>query len=154
MKGRRYGQFNWDKVNCITATNLMVGAMAVSGAVQYTQQRRAANAAEAAANRNADLIRQQNSEEVRRKQLENKQVVAESRARAGASGTLVSSGSTQTYLNEMKSVFNAEVDWLKKSGSMQAYNEVLSGKNTASGLRAGAAAGAFNTAGKIFSAYR
>ena len=53
----------------------------------------------------------------------------------------------------MKSVFNAEIDWLKKSGTLQSENEILRGKGIASGLRAQANIGLVKTAGSAFSAY-
>jgi len=130
----------------------MVALVVVAGVMQYSAQRSAANRAEAEAKRNAEMIRLENEEVARKMELENKQAMSESRARAGASGALLSSGSTQGYLTEMKSVFNAEIDWLKKSGSMQQYNEIMRGKGIASGLRAQANIGLVKTASSAFSA--
>ena len=129
----------------------MIAMVVVAGAMQYQAQRSAANRAEAESKRNADMIAAENEETARKMELSNKQALAESRARAGASGTLVASGSTQGYLNEMKSVFNAEIDWLKRSGAMQSYNELLRGSGIAAGYRAQANITLVRTAGSAFS---
>lgn len=130
----------------------MIALVVVAGVMQYSAQRSAANRAEAEAKRNADMIAAENEETARKMELQNKQAMSESRARAGASGALLSSGSTQGYLNEMKSVFNAEIDWLKRSGTMQEYNEIMRGRGIASGYRAQANIGLVKTASSAFSA--
>lgn len=138
------------KVDCITGA--AIALIVVAGTMQYSATRSAANRAESEAQRNAELIRLENKEAARKMELANKQAIAETRARAGASGMNMSSGSTQGYLKEMKSVFNAEINWLRKSGTMQSYNEILKGQGVAAGLRADANVGLVRTASKAFSA--
>lgn len=129
----------------------MIAMVVVAGAMQYSAQRSAANRAEAEAERNAAMIKAENEETARKMELANKQAMAESRARAGASGALISSESTQGYLSEMKSVFNAEIDWLKKSSTMQQYNTIMTGKGVAAGYRAQANIGLVQTGARAFS---
>lgn len=110
------------RVNCVTGTVLAVAAVVVAAAgtaytVYSTEQ--AAAEQKKIARANAERIKRENEESLRRLKKQQEANMAEARARAAASG-VTTEGTQKTYLDEMKDAFQSEVDWLRSSGASQA----------------------------------
>lgn len=67
----------------------------------------------------AKLAKDESNEQIRRQQAQDRARLAESRARAAASGINLS-GSTSDYLSAMEREQGRELNWLRKSGKARA----------------------------------
>lgn len=123
--------------------------LSVFGAMQSFS---AAGKAREAGRMNAQRIQEETGEEVRRKEIGQKQFMGTSVARAGASG--VKASSFQNQWDFLEGEFGKELDWMRKSGTQRARiaeqtGEYQAKSATASGFGGmGRAAGGFYSAGK------
>lgn len=132
----------------------IAAAIGVASAIfGHQASRKAASARRHEAELNAERIRMEAEEEARRKRLEHQQNLAESRARAGASGVLVGSKSTQGFLAEMKSVFDAEQAWLAKSGAFRSASELSLGEKESKAIKTRGTAELIGNIGRIWGAH-
>jgi len=133
-------------------TAVAVGTLLLGGAgakMQYD----AASDAKNIANDNAIRQKAESDEAARRLGKQQDLLLSEAKARAFAGGSLLSS-STVAYMEEMKSQFKSEQDWIKKSGASAAYITRLEGKYQAKAGKAGAFGTLAGSAGNAYSAYR
>lgn len=110
------------RIHCVTGTVLAVAAVVVAAAgTAYTvySTEKAAAEQKKLARANAERIKRENEESLRRLKKQQEANMAEARARAAASG-MTTEGTQKTYLDEMKDAFKSEVDWLRSSGASQA----------------------------------
>lgn len=70
----------------------------------------------------ADAMRAQKEEELRRQKLKNEQVLGEATAAGAASGIEFDSASLQGYLGNMKAEMARQLEWSRRSGSTNAGN--------------------------------
>lgn len=110
------------RTNAITGTvaaYIAVAVTAASAAYSAYSANEAAIEQKRIANANAERIRRENEEALKRLKKQQAANLAEARARAAASG-VTTEGTQKTYLEEMKDAFKNEVDWLRSSGASQA----------------------------------
>lgn len=132
------------RVNCVTGTVLAIAAVVVAAAgTAYTvySTEKAAAEQKKIARANAARIKAENEEALRRLKKQQAVTLAESRARAAASG-VTPEGTQKTYLDEMEDAFKSETDWLRGSGASQAYitareGELRAQTTSAAGISAG-----------------
>ena len=92
----------------------------VVGGFTGETQRDAGKDAKKLGKKNAEYIRQETSEQVRRLELAQEQVIAKTKGAQAGSGIELGGGTVDTYIAEMKNNFAKELDWLKKSGKSRA----------------------------------
>lgn len=102
----------------------------LSGVSGFKSSRKASESAMNTAKYNANLIKQQTAEQVRRAQMQQDQLLGESRAAIGGSG-VTNSGSPAQYLQAIETEGSRQIDWMEKSGSMQADLAIRQGKQAA-----------------------
>jgi len=120
---------------------LLAGLAVTSGLLQL----KGASDARRASEINADQIRAQWLEEIRRTKYNQKRQYGLARAIAGASGFDMDSGVIQTYLDEMQNVFQKEIDWMYRAMEAGVSAEKMRGQAAYwSGL--GGAVGSFASA--------
>lgn len=106
------------------AYTIMAGA-AVYGA---TEQKKSGDEAANIGRENAAREREEAAEASRKLKLKQESILAETRARAGASGLSAKSETVGTYLEEMEKNFKEEQDWIKKSGASAAAIQAKQGE--------------------------
>lgn len=79
------------------------------------------------AQENAANILAESKESARRVKKDQEQILAETKARAAASG-VQGGGTVDVYLSEMRKNFDLEQDWIKKSGESRASIALSGGK--------------------------
>lgn len=100
----------------------------VSGVMGSSKERDSANEARAISERNAQRIEAETNEQARRTASQQAYERAETRARAGASGALLTSeGSHGTYQREQSRVHRENLEWIRASGASRAGIERMEG---------------------------
>lgn len=126
---------------------LLVGGY--SAKVQYDASKDAKKIGDA----NAARALEESNEATRRLEKQQSLVLSEAKARAFAGGSDTSQ-STKAYLNEMKTTFSKEVDWIKKSGASAAYIATMEGKYKSQMGKAGAFGTLASSGSSAYSAYK
>jgi hypothetical protein len=90
------------------------------GGVTGQSQADAGKQAEKIAKLNADLVRKETAEQIKRLEQTQAQTLGATVARQGASGIQVGAGTTDDFLSEMQKSFQADIDWRKEAGARQA----------------------------------
>jgi hypothetical protein len=111
-----------------------LAAAAVQTGLGYAGSRRAEDAAEDAGKYNANNIRLETAEAVRRSQLQTKQTIGGSIASMGSAGVQMT-GTPQNQIDMVEREMNRQTDWLAKSGEMAAQSALRGGNNMSDQIR-------------------
>lgn len=111
------------------------------------RQYQAGEAAKDAADENARRVEQETAEQRRRERRRQRKAQSTLRSRAAASGIKLSSGSTQTFLNDYVEEDERQLSWLTRSGSSQASILRKQGEDDKRNMQYGAYASFFNSVG-------
>ena len=115
------------------AIGLAIGSL-VLGGLQYRASRKAANKQEDIARDNMQLQKRETEEASRRERSEADRIESASRARAAASGVLMT-GSQGEYLSEQQKANQDRIRWLQESGASRASIIDKEGTATAKATR-------------------
>lgn len=96
-----------------------LGIAAASTITSLTGSSKARKAAKKATKKNAQAIRLETAESVRRQEIANKRQLAQGVANVGASGARMT-GSPQDYLSFVEGEQHRQLNWMKESGERQA----------------------------------
>jgi len=119
----------------VPAISVISGIYGVySGVQQSKAASKAASKEEAASRQQAALDERQYQEDASRMKVAADESLADSRARAAASGTS-GAGSLDIFTGNEEDKFNREIDWLLNAGKSRGDLTVQRGKNSADVLR-------------------
>lgn len=110
------------------------------------QQFGAARAARRTADINAQMIREENAEKIRRLAEEQSDVEARGRATVAASGTGFGSASQTSVMQDVRRQHHAELQWLRRSGQSRVNSTLREGRLASNQARASAFSSLANVA--------
>ncbi len=96
-------------MNPLGIASLAIGGSSILGG--FSAKKKARKQARA----NAQLIRMETAETIRRTREQDKQVLGQTIAIAGGAGVLTNTGTPDTYLKKMQSEQAKNIDWINKS---------------------------------------
>jgi len=98
---------------------IATGIIAATTLVGAKKQKDAGDDAQALADANARNTAAETEEMIKRTEADQQQTMDLARAMSAGSGIKSGAGSFDTYMTEMQSTFDSDVDWMRKSGASQ-----------------------------------
>jgi len=108
----------------------MAWGMLIAAGYSAYNQYQAGEAGEDRAEFNAQSLYEESTETIRRAKLAQKQTLSSTKAKSGASGISMKSSTVMTYLDEMKSNFKKEIDWMENARTRGVRIERQRGSDT------------------------